>query len=187
MKYIHIFLTFAIIATSICMESCVGCSGDDEEVTPLPNPYDDDEWYDDDLDIPYYSNVVSVPYTERGNLKYVQVLINDRIKKEMIFDTGASYTQITLNEANYLYNENVLTADDILGTEKFGDANGDITESMVVNIKKLELGENLYATNVKAVVVENANAPLLLGQSVLNELPQYTIDNVNHVIKFTLN
>lgn len=185
MKYIHIFLTLAIMATSLCMESCVGCSGDDEEVTPLPNPYDPDEW-DDNEEGWGYSNVVNVPFIERGNLKYVQVIINDRIKKEMIFDTGASYTQITLNEANYLYNENVLTADDILGTENFGDANGDITESMVVNIRKLELGENLYATNVKAVVVENANAPLLLGQSVLNELPQYTIDNLNHVIKFTL-
>lgn len=170
------------------MKSCVGCSSD-EEVHSLDSPYgDDDDEFEEDYDDSEYmiSDIVNVPYTERENLKYVQVLINDRIKKEMIFDTGASYTQITVNEANYLYNEKVLTADDILGTEKFGDANGDISVNMVVNLRRLELGDKLVVTDVKATVVENADAPLLLGQTVLKALPEYTIDNVNRVIKFKI-
>ena len=122
------------------MESCKGCSNTNDEVTELISPYDED----DELEIELPDeDIVNVSYTEQSNLKIVQVLINDRINKEMIFDTGASYTQITVREANYLYNENVLTDDDILGTEKFGDANGNITVNMVVNLRKLVLGGKL--------------------------------------------
>lgn len=104
----------------------------------------------------------------------------------MIFDTGASYTQITKKEAIYLYNEKVLTADDIVGKERIYDANGNITVNTVVNLRKLVLGGKLIIANVQATVVENADAPLLLGQTVLKRLPQYTVDNTNKVIKFKI-
>ena len=182
MKY-NIIITFALIVMGLCMQSCNGCSSNKDEVTPLISPYDED----DDIGIEFPDeDIVDVVYTEQNNLKIVQVLINDRINKEMIFDTGASYTQITLKEAKYLYSEGVLTDDDILGTEKFGDANGNITVNMVVNLRKLILGGKLVITNVKATVVANGDAPLLLGQTVLKELPQYTVDNENKVIEFKI-
>lgn len=183
MKYKSFIIALGIVAMGFSMESCNGCSSNKDEVTPLISPYDDED--DFEVELPD-ADVVDVSYTEQSNLKIVQVLINDRINKEMIFDTGASYTQITLKEANYLYSEGVLTADDILGAEKFGDANGNITVNMVVNLRKLVLGGKLIITNVRATVVENADAPLLLGQTVLKELPQYTVDNENKVIKFKI-
>lgn len=183
MKYKSFIIAFCLVAIGFSMESCKGCSNTNDEVTELISPYDED----DELEIELPDeDIVNVSYTEQSNLKIVQVLINDRINKEMIFDTGASYTQITVREANYLYNENVLTDDDILGTEKFGDANGNITVNMVVNLRKLVLGGKLILNNVKATVVENADAPLLLGQTVLKELPQYTVDNENNIIKFKI-
>lgn len=183
MKYKTFIIALGIGAMGLSMESCNGCSSNKDEVTPLISPYDEEG--DMEVELPD-ADVVDVSYTEQSNLKIVQVLINDRINKEMIFDTGASYTQITLKEANYLYSEKVLTNDDILGAEKFGDANGNITVNMVVNLRKLVLGGKLIITNVKATVVENADAPLLLGQTVLKELPQYTVDNENKVIKFKI-
>ena len=183
MKCKSFIIALGIVATGFSMESCNGCSNNQDKATPLPSPYDDED--DLEVELPD-ADVVDVSYTEQSNLKIVQVLINDRINKEMIFDTGASYTQITLKEANYLYSEKVLTSDDILGAEQFGDANGNITINMVVNLRKLVLGGKLIIANVKATVVENADAPLLLGQTVLKELPQYTVDNENKVIKFKI-
>lgn len=183
MNYKSFIITLGCIAVGVSMESCNGCSTNKDEVTNLISPYDEDD--DLEVELPN-ADIVDVSYTEQSNLKIVQVLINDRINKEMIFDTGASYTQITLKEANYLYSEKVLTDDDIIGSEKFGDANGNITVNMVVNLKKLVLGGKLIINNVRATVVENADAPLLLGQTVLKELPQYTVDNENMVIKFKI-
>lgn len=183
MNYKSFIIALCCIAIGFSMESCNGCSTNKDEVTRLISPYDEDD--DLEVELPN-ADIVDVSYTEQSNLKIVQVLINDRINKEMIFDTGASYTQITLKEANYLYSENVLTDDDIIGSEKFGDANGNITVNMVVNLKKLVLGGKLIINNVRATVVENADAPLLLGQTVLKELPQYTVDNENEVIKFKI-
>lgn len=183
MKHHLIYINLALAAMGLCMESCNRCSSSNDEVTPLISPYDEE--FELGVELPD-ENVVDVPYTESHNLKIVQVLINDRINKEMIFDTGASYTQITLNEALYLYNENVLTDDDILGKAQFGDANGNITVNTVVNLRRLVLGGKLSISNVRATVVENGDAPLLLGQTVLKELPQYTVDNENAVIKFKI-
>lgn len=183
MKYRGFIIALSLVAMGFSMESCNGCSNDKDEVTELISPYDED----DDLEIELPDvDVVDVSYTEQSNLKIVQVLINDRINKEMVFDTGASYTQITLKEANYLYSENLLTDDDILGAERFGDANGNITVNMVVKLRKLVLDGKLIINNVDVTVVENADAPLLLGQSVLKKLPQYTIDNENKIIKFKI-
>jgi predicted aspartyl protease len=39
--------------------------------------------------------------------------------------------------------------------------------------------------NVKASIVENQKAPLLLGQSVLNKLGKIEIDNENQLLKIT--
>lgn len=183
MKYQRFIIALALVAMGFSMESCNGCSSSKDEVTPLISPYDEDD--EIGVELPD-ADVVDVAYTEQSNLKIVQVLINDRINKEMIFDTGASYTQITLKEAQYLYSEGVLTDDDILGAEKFGDANGNITVNMVVNLRRLVLGGKLIISNVKATVVQNGDAPLLLGQTVLKELPQYTVDNENKVIKFKI-
>lgn len=104
----------------------------------------------------------------------------------MIFDTGASYTQITRKEARYLYSEKVLTDDDILCSGEFCDANGNITVNMIVNLRKFVLGGKLIITDIMATVVKNADALLLLGQTVLKELPQYTVDNENKIIKFKI-
>ena len=56
------------------------------------------------------------------------------------------------------------------------DANGDITEGTVVNLRKVDFG-GLELENVRASVVRNQKAPLLLGQSVLGRLGKIEIDN----------
>jgi predicted aspartyl protease len=48
-------------------------------------------------------------------------------------------------------------------------ASGDVMEGTVINLKNVEFG-GLNLTNVKASVVKNQVAPLLLGQTVLSRL-----------------
>lgn len=105
---------------------------------------------------------------------------------DMIFDTGCSGTLISLAEAQYMYSKGLLTEDDILGTSHSQIADGSIVENMVINLDRIVIDEKLSCHNVQATVCLNNEAPLLLGNEVLNRAASYTIDNENKVIKFKL-
>ena len=61
-------------------------------------------------------------------------------------------------------------------------ANGSISEGTVINLRKVKIG-NKELDNVRASVVYNQQAPLLLGQTVLSRLGKIEIDNSHRVIK----
>lgn len=73
---------------------------------------------------------------------------------------------------------------DVVGSHSFQDANGNVFEGTIINIRQVDFGE-LKLENVRAFVVRNQKAPLLLGQSVLSRLGKIEIDNSNHLIKIT--
>lgn len=63
-------------------------------------------------------------------------------------------------------------------------ANGEISAGTVINLRNVNFG-GLDLENVRASVVHNQTAPLLLGQSVLNRLGNIEIDNEKGVLKIT--
>lgn len=140
--------------------------------------------YQDDA-IGYDSEIISIPFTEKDGMKYVNVSVNG-FGFEMIFDTGCSGTLVSIAEANYLYKKGYLTQDDILGVTKSQIADGSIVENMVVNLKEVILGGKIRCTDVIATVSGNNNAPLLLGNEVLNRVASYAVDNENRTINFKL-
>ena len=73
---------------------------------------------------------------------------------------------------------------DVVVSHYFQDANGNVCEGTIINIRQVDFGE-LKLENVRAFVVRNQKAPLLLGQSVLSRLGKIEIDNSNHLIKIT--
>ena len=131
------------------------------------------------------SELISVPYREEKGVKYVKVNVNG-IGLEMIFDTGCSFTSISIAEAKYLYAKGFLTSDDYLGNSSTEIANGSIEENMVFNLKKVVLDDKITCENVRATVSRNCNSPLLLGNDVLNRAASYTINNENNTIDFKL-
>ena len=131
-------------------------------------------------------NVVSVPFEEKGGVKYVDVMINGQFSVKMIFDSGCSKTLISMAEARYLYEKGCFTENDILGTVKSQIADGSIVEDMVIRLRKLVIGGKMVCTDVIASVSANAQAPLLLGNEVLDRTASYSVDNVNKVIVFNL-
>jgi aspartyl protease family protein len=113
---------------------------------------------------------------------HVPVEVNG-VRMSFIFDTGAGMVSISETEAVFLYKQGTLGKDDIIGTANFVDANGDISEGTVINLKTVTIG-NKTLKNIKASVVHNLNAPLLLGQTVLEEFGKISIDNNRGIIIF---
>lgn len=131
---------------------------------------------------------INVPFVEQNGVKYVSAKING-VSIDMIFDTGCSQTLISLLEAQMLAKRGLLTEDDYQGTTKSAIADGTIVEDMVFNLRTLELiagDRSIICNNVLAQVSSNIQAPVLLGNGVLDRTASYTIDNEKKVIKFIL-
>lgn len=128
---------------------------------------------------------IVVPFRNENGVKYVAVKVNG-VGFEMIFDTGCSGALISVAEANYLYQKGKLTQEDILGTAQSQIADGSVVENMVVNLKEVIINDQILCPDVKATVSGNINAPLLLGNEILDRLATIKIDNENETLNFKL-
>lgn len=124
-----------------------------------------------------------MPFTKEGGVYKVKCSIND-LPLHFIFDTGASSVSLSMVEANFMMKNDYLKPSDVIGSQHFVDANGDISEGTIINLNHVNFG-GLELSNVRASVVRNQKAPLLLGQSVLSRLGKIEIDNENQQLKIT--
>jgi aspartyl protease family protein len=97
------------------------------------------------------------------------------LEMDFIFDTGASDITISDTEAMFLYKQGKLTQEDIIGKQDYMIADGSIAEGTIINLKTVRIG-NKVLSDVKASIVHNTNAPLLLGQSALSKFGKISID-----------
>lgn len=130
---------------------------------------------DSDSTLPLESERVEIPFTPDGGCVSVKCTINE-LPLNFIFDTGASIVSLSQVEANFMLKNGYLKRDDFVGSGRFVDANGDVTEGTIVNLRYVDFG-GLKLNNVRASVVRNQKAPLLLGQTVLGRLGSIEIDN----------
>jgi aspartyl protease family protein len=100
-----------------------------------------------------------------------------------IFDTGASDITISATEAMFLYKQGTLQQEDILGTQQYQIADGSISEGTIINLRTVKIGKKTLK-NVKASIVHNMEAPLLLGQSALAQFGKVSIDYNKNEITF---
>lgn len=120
---------------------------------------------------------VEIPFKPMGGVTQVNCSINS-LPLNFIFDTGVSVVSLSTVEANFMMKNGYLKPNDVVGSGNFYDANGDISEGTVINLREIDFG-GLKLDNVRASVVRNQKAPLLLGQSVLGRLGKIEIDNQN--------
>ena len=97
---------------------------------------------------------------------------------KFIFDTGASSVSISSVEASFMLKNGYLRSDDIKGKDYYSMATGEIHEGTVIRLREIKIGD-IMLRNVEASVVHSQQAPLLLGQSVLERFGIVTIDNIN--------
>lgn len=130
-----------------------------------------------DVSIETVKETTEIPFTPEGGCASVKCSIND-LPLSFIFDTGASIVSLSQLEANFMLKNGYLSSKDVVGSGRFTDANGDVSEGTVINLREVDFG-GLKLKNVRASVVRNQKAPLLLGQSVLGRLGKIEIDNHN--------
>lgn len=123
-----------------------------------------------------------VKMRKSGGVYYVPCKINGT-EMDFIFDTGASDITMSLTEARFLYKQEKLTNDDFIGTQQYIIADGSICEGMIVMLQKVEIG-NRTLYNIQASIVDNMDAPLLLGQSALAKFGKISIDYNRNEITF---
>lgn len=126
-------------------------------------------------------SVCEIPFTREGGNCYVQCKIND-LPMKFVFDTGASDVSISMVEATFMMKNGYLTKEDVVGSAYFSDAVGNINEGTVINLRKVQFGD-MEIDNVRASVVRNQKAPLLLGQTVLSRAGKIEIDNEKKVLQ----
>jgi len=124
----------------------------------------------------------SISMRQESGVYFVPIEING-VNMEFIFDTGASNISISETEARFLWKQGKLTENDFIGDVEFIDANGDISEGTVINLKSVKIGDR-EVFNVKASIVHNQIAPLLFGQTAMNRFGKITIDYKNNEITF---
>ena len=127
--------------------------------------------------------VSEIPFTKEDGICKVKCNING-LPLHFVFDTGASTVSLSMVEATCMMKNDFLSEKDVVGSQHFLDANGNVSVGTVINLRKVDFG-GLELTNVRASVVRNQKAPLLLGQSVLGRLGKIEIDNSKHVLRIS--
>jgi len=103
------------------------------------------------------------------------------LKMKFIFDTGAAIVSISSSYAEMMLANGYLEESDFTGVSKSVLADGSVIENLVVNLREVKIG-GLTINDVSAYIVTSQNAPLLLGQSVIQRLGKVSIDGEYLVI-----
>lgn len=127
--------------------------------------------------------VVEIPFTAANGVTKVDCTINN-LPLNFIFDTGASDVTISQVEANFMFKNGYLSDKDIIGKQYYRVADGNISVGTTIILNEIQFG-GLTLKNVRASVVKSQNAPLLLGQTVLQRLGKIEIDNTKRILKIT--
>ncbi len=111
---------------------------------------------------------------KKNGVYYVPCTVNG-LKLQFIFDTGAGDVSISLSEAVFMIKNGYMSENDLIGSEYYRIANGEVAEGTKIIIKELKIGDKtLY--NVKASIVHTLSAPLLLGQSAIERFGKFSVD-----------
>lgn len=120
-----------------------------------------------------YSQTV-IRMERQGGIYFIPCVVNG-LKLNFVFDTGASNISISLSEALFMLKNGYILENDIIGSSNYQIANGDIQEGTIINIRVLKIADK-ELHNVKALVVHSLSAPLLLGQSAIEQFGEFSID-----------
>lgn len=110
------------------------------------------------------SGVYEIPCTING------------LQLKFIFDTGASDVSISSVEAAFMLKNGYLKDKDIVGKAYYSTATGEIHEGTKVILREIKIGDAILR-DVEASVTHSQQAPLLLGQSVMERFGVIAIDN----------
>ncbi len=111
---------------------------------------------------------IGIRMQKKGGVYMLPALVNG-VKMNFIFDTGASHVSISMTEALFMVKNGYLKEEDIIGSSYSKLADGRKIENVSVILREIEI-EGIILENVSARIVDNIEAPLLLGQTAISKL-----------------
>lgn len=143
------------------------------------------------LDTSERGKIFYIPFSENNGCKYIYVSLNG-VYTKMLFDTGASTTQVTPSFVNALKQKGLISEDDYRLPQVTITADGTKDTTDVIVIKKLSFNEfginkannipsinEFVVNNVKVSVANSDEGTCLIGNNVLDSLSYIKIDNLN--------
>ena len=115
-----------------------------------------------------------------GGVYKIPCVVNGA-KMKMVFDTGASVVTLSETMADFLYENDYISEEDILGKSQLITADGSTVNSTVINIKDIEIS-GLHLKNVRTSVIKGQSAPLLLGQTAIQQLGRISLNGDKLII-----
>lgn len=175
MKKIFYVLLIALMATS--------CNSKKSEY----NPYAIKETAKKDVE----KNAFEVSFKKTAsNVKTIHIKLNNTNGYDAIFDTGCSGLLISSLEFTDLVKAGTIATSDYIGEENSSIANGAVVKTPLYNIREINLvdkkGKVHTIRDVKAAVVDNMAADVLIGSAVIDNFAKksYTVDLSKKVIRF---
>jgi aspartyl protease family protein len=110
---------------------------------------------------------LAVKLQHEDNCYLVPTKING-IPMMMVLDTGATDVSISIVEYMFLRKQKLIN-DSILESAQCEIANGETVKSYSILLNEIEVG-GIKVNNIPCTVMEQQEAPLLLGMSVLKKL-----------------
>lgn len=138
-----------------------------DSIPHTPNKNDSVEWKEV-KDFEY-----AVKLEQDGNCYLVGAKVNG-VPMKMTLDTGASVMSISVVEYEFLRKQKLIS-DSTVEVSKCTVANGDTTKCFTVKIAEVSIGDT-SVKDVECLVMDNPDAPLLLGMNVLNGLGGVSIN-----------
>ena len=117
----------------------------------------------------------------QGGVYEIPVELNGVLKISFIFDSGASDVSISPDVALTLMRTGTITDNDYIGQQRYVFADGSTAVSDVFYLQEVKVGDYTIK-KVRASISNTLEAPMLLGQTVMQRMGKFSIDNNNHTL-----
>ena len=116
-----------------------------------------------------------IDLTHSAGVYVIPVELNEVLKINFIFDSGASEVSISPDVALTLFKTGTIKESDWLPGAYYKFADGTSAKSARFKLHSVKIG-NKIIYDVECSISNSLDAPMLLGQSVLKKFGKYTID-----------
>ena len=127
-----------------------------------------------------YAQTIIQMVEDRGVYK-IPCEING-LKVKMVFDTGAAAVSLSQSIAEMMLENNYISISDFVGKSKSLTADGRIIDHTELMLHTLKIGDYTIS-DVKAVVINSQDTPILLGQTAIQKLGTISIKGDKLYIK----
>lgn len=104
------------------------------------------------------------------------------LKVKMVFDTGAAAVSLSQSLAEMMLDNDYISKSDFVGQAKSLTADGRIIDHTEITLHTVKIGD-ITLNNVRAVIINSQDTPLLFGQSAIQMLGEVSIKGDKLYIK----